>query len=109
MDIKKKFKDMWRKVKGEKTAKKTAPRRAAVDAEISVEEVTREEIFPSGKQKTTNRSAAAKPAPKRAAAKSATTASATTAKKPLSKRTRPTNPDYKMIDPTGNSCDTSKS
>lgn len=104
MDIKKKFKDMWRKVKGEKTAKKTAPRRAAVDAEISVEEVTREEIFPSGKQKTTNRSAAAKPAPKRAAAKSATTA-----KKPLSKRTRPTNPDYKMIDPSGNSCDTSKS
>lgn len=108
MDIKKKFKDMWRKVKGEKTAKKTAPRRAAVDAEISVEEVTREEIFPSGKQKTTNRSAAAKPATKRAAAKSATTASAA-AKKPLSKRTRPTNPDYKMIDPTGNSCDTSKS
>lgn len=108
MDIKKKFKDMWRKVKGEKTAKKTAPRRAAVDAEISVEEVTREEIFTSGRQKTTNRPAATKPAPKRAAAKSATTASAA-AKKPLSKRTRPTNPDYKMIDPTGNSCDTSKS
>ncbi len=108
MDIKKKFKDMWRKVKGEKTAKKTAPRRAAVDAEISVEEVTREEIFPSGKQKTTNRPAAVKPASKRASAKPATTASAA-AKKPLSKRTRPTNPDYKMIDPTGNSCDTSKS
>lgn len=58
MNIKKKFKDMWRKVKGEKTAKKTATRRAAVDAEISAEEVTREEIFPSGKQKTTNRPAA---------------------------------------------------
>ena len=108
MDIKKKFKDMWRKVKGEKTAKKTAPRRAAVDAEISVEEVTLEEIFPSRKQKTTNRPAAVKPASKRASAKPATTASAA-AKKPLSKRTRPTNPDYKMIDPTGNSCDTSKS
>lgn len=60
MDIKKKFRDMWRKVKGEKTAKKTAPRRAPVDAEISVEEVTREEIFPEGKRRVTV-NAAAKP------------------------------------------------
>ena len=70
MNIKKKFKDMWRKVKGEKTAKKTATRRAAVDAEISAEEVTREEIFPSGRQKTTNRPAAVKPASESSCAQS---------------------------------------
>lgn len=102
MDIKKKFKDMWRKVKGEKSAKKTAPRRAAVDAEISVEEVTREEIFPEGKRKVTV---------KAASSNAKKTAGKPTAKtqKPLSERTRPTNPDYKMIDPSGSSCDTSKS
>ncbi len=75
------------------------------DGELAVDEVVREEIFPDGKRKTKSpeqlnkhyRSDVVKNKCDKCAVK------------PASKRTRPTNPDYEMIDTDHNSCDTSKS
>ncbi len=90
----------------------------STDAEISAEEVVTEEIFPEGKHARIDKQANADK-PRRAASKSNAAAHAANRKiihgespvKPTASRrkTRPTNNDYKMIDPTNDSADTSKS
>lgn len=109
MNIKEKFKSMWNKVckrSGDDKKKKgkcdadcdcgCTVNKNPSDAEISAEEVVREEIFPAGKRKTR---ASATPDP---VVRKTTSCAA-------KKRSRPTNSNYRMIDPDDNSCDTSKS
>ncbi|MDE6029133.1 MAG: hypothetical protein K2F90_02285 [Clostridiales bacterium] len=78
MDIKQRIKSAWKHLMGK-----------ANDSELGADEVVKKEVFP-----------------KPAKAKAKTTAKKSTTKtdgasKPLSKRTRPTNPDYRMINPDG--------
>lgn len=80
MDIKQKIKSAWNKLTSKKSDK------ANVDSELAADEVIEEEIFP-------------RPA-KRKCAKNT---------KPASKRTRPTNDNYQMIDPSNDTVDGSKS
>lgn len=110
MSLKEKFKSMWSKVckksNGDKTEKGKhnaddcdcgcTVNKNPSDAEISAEEVVREEIFPAGKRKTR-----AKTTPDPVVRKTTSCAA--------KKRSRPTNSNYRMIDPDDNSCDTSKS
>ena len=94
----------------------TKKRRA--DAEISAEEVVTEEIYPEGRRARTDSRANADKT-RRAASKSNAAAHAANRRiihgeapvKPTTSRrkTRPTNDDYKMIDETNDSADTSKS
>lgn len=89
------------------------------DAEVSVEEVVTEEIYPEGKRVRRASRKADEQKTKRAAAKSNTAAKKTNRKiihgeapvKPTTsaRKTRPTNKSYKMIDPSDESADTSKS
>lgn len=81
-------------------------RRNKVDSELGAEEVLKEEVFP--------KKSPSKPAAKAASGKSCncavkTTAKNNSAKKPASKRTRPTNVKYEMIDPSGDTFDANKS
>lgn len=84
-----------------------AKRKARTDSELGAEEVVQKEVFPDKPAKkcganTTKRACAKRNAPSACAGKSA-------AQKPASKRTRPTNPDYKMIDTSDDTCDANKS
>ena len=94
--------------------------------QISAEEVVETEIYPSGKRtrpaselekntRATVRSSGDKPAVKKRGKLDKTgtdvvkNVKKNAAKKPASKRTRPTNENYRMIDTDDNSADTSKS
>lgn len=83
-------------------------RRARTDSELGAEEVIEKEVFPDKPAKKR-----AAPATKRACAKRCTPSDCTckrnAAQKPASKRTRPTNPGYEMIDPSDDTCDANKS
>lgn len=83
-------------------------RRARTDSELGAEEVVEKETFPD---KPVKKRAA--PATKRACAKRRASSDCTckrnAAQKPASKRTRPTNPEYEMIDPSDDTCDANKS
>ena len=98
MSIKQKIKSVWNKVKC-KTDDKSKNDKSDCDgdsckinSELAAEEVIQEEVFPAKKH-------AAKKTCKRCGC----------TRKPASTRTRPTNPDYKMIDPDDDTCDSSKS
>lgn len=119
MSLKDKFKDLKTKIgdklkkKGDKSDKKQSAKSGSTDSELSAEQVVKKEIFPSGKSKTKSpaelnshlRSGSQTKCKSCACEGKCTDA----AKKPASKRTRPTNPEYEMIDADHNSCDTSKS
>ena len=81
MNIGQKIKDAWKKLTSRRDGKNNK------DAELGADEVLHEEVFP-------------KKAKKPAAVKS---------KKPASKRTRPTNNNYTMINPDDDGPDTGKS
>lgn len=82
MNIKSKIKSAWDKLTRKGHAKKVT------DSELGADEVIQEEVFPK---------------------KTAQKRKTCTSKKPPSKRTRPTNGNYQMIDPDGDTCDSSKS
>lgn len=84
MSIKEKIKSVWNKV---------TSRRGKADSELAAEEVIQEEVFP-------------KKAGRKASCSGKTCNSA---KKPPSKRTRPTNGNYQMIDPNNETADSGKS
>jgi len=122
MSFKTKAKSFWNKFRrkasdaGESVKQKFE--KNAADAEISAEEVAREEIYPEGKRRIAHDCAGVKDAisrdvkkPKNASCRNADTACGKSDVKPACKknRSRPTNPGYQMIDPDDNSCDTSKS
>ena len=94
MSIKEKIRSAFKKA-ADKTADtaKRVSRKSKNDSELAADEVIHEEVFPK----------------KRACKKSSAFAHKTCAKKPASKRTRPTNNNYEMIDPDDNTCDTGKS
>ena len=86
MNIKQKFKSVKDKLFGGKHKSTHAKsRRKRTDSELGADEVVKKEVYPS-KKKTDK-----------------------CTQKPLSKRTRPTNPNYRMIDPDDNSVDSGKS
>ncbi|MCX4312528.1 MAG: hypothetical protein OSJ83_01525 [Clostridia bacterium] len=91
MSIKDKIKSAIRKTK---TAAEKHLRRGA-KSELAAEEVIEKEVFP---RDTKNNGSCKKKA-----------RTANSAQKPASKRSRPTNTDYQMIDPDDNTCDTSQS
>lgn len=132
------MKKLWNKIRknGKKTIEEfkenldKLDKRA--DAEISAEEVVEAEVYPSGKRSRSNaelekntravvRSSGNKPAVKKRGkldktgtdavknVKKKTSKKADASKKPASKRTRPTNANYRMIDPSDDSADASKS
>ena len=82
MNIRAKIKSAWNKVTG-----KSARSKNMTDSELGADEVVQEEVFPKKVQ----------------------TRKKCTNKKPPSKRTRPTNNDYQMIDPENDTCDCGKS
>lgn len=115
MGLKDKFKNLKTKLGGKlkkKDGKPTA-KSGATDSELSAEQVIKKEVFPSGKSKAKSpaelnshlRSGSQTKCKNCASSGKCTDA----AKKPASKRTRPTNPEYEMIDPDNGSIDTSKS
>lgn len=83
MSIKSKIKSAWDKI-----AHRPSRTKNVTDSELGADEVVQEEVFP--KKRTQARKKC-------------------TSKKPPSKRTRPTNNDYQMIDPDCDTCDSSKS
>ncbi|MDE7107448.1 MAG: hypothetical protein K2O39_03915 [Clostridiales bacterium] len=91
MDIKQKIKSAWNRLTG-KTAKTN-------DSELGADEVVKKEVFP----KTAKAKAKTPTAKKPAVDKNGCT------RKPPSKRTRPTNNDYQMIDPDNDTADAGKS
>ena len=94
MSIKDKIKSVLSRATGKK-AEKAKKRSALKDSELGAEEVTREEVFPKNtRAKKSN---------------GATRKTCNAAKRPASKRTRPTNDNYKMINPDDDSCDCGKS
>ncbi len=119
MNFKEKLGSLWNTIRGNRdgkpgeqdelrvAAKRETPHRRT-DTEISAEEVVKEEIFPKGKTKRVCD-------PQNSACRGKTKTEANCAgktpcgKKPPSKRTRPTNSSYEMIDPDGDTCDPSKS
>ena len=82
MDIKGKIKSAWNRLTG-KSAKLN-------DSELGADEVIKKEVFP----KTTAKAKGVKNGCTR---------------KPASKRTRPTNNDYQMVDPSGDTFDAGQS
>lgn len=122
MSIKQKFKELWGKLR-RKNSEPEISGRNKTDAELSAEEVLVEEIYPEGRVTVARRKQIRD--------------NAETAKKSNGRRTRthidnggsvdkicgkadvvppyragrsrPTNPEYEMIDPSGDSADTSKS
>ena len=93
MSIKEKISSAFKKA-ADKTADtaKRLSRKSKTDSELAADEVIHEEVFP-----------------KKRACKKGASAHKACAKKPASKRTRPTNNNYEMIDPDDNTCDSSKS
>lgn len=91
MNIKQKIKSAWNRMLGN-------PSKSA-DSELGADEVVKKEVFP----KTAKAQAKSPVAKKTTADKNGCT------RKPASKRTRPTNSNYQMIDPSGDTCDTGKS
>ncbi|MDE5562548.1 MAG: hypothetical protein K2J01_03255 [Clostridiales bacterium] len=87
MDIKSKIKSAWKRLTGKSN-----------DSELGADEVVKKEVFPKSakaKAKTT--------------VKKSTTDKKGCTRKPPSKRTRPTNNDYQMIDPDNDTADAGKS
>lgn len=91
MNIKQKIKSAWQRMTGK--------RPKTNDSELGAEEVVKKEVFPKPAAKAKTNAPTAKKAP---------TKTGCTRKKP-SERTRPTNNNYRMIDPSGDTCDTGKS
>ncbi len=138
MGIKQRFKGIWSKLR-KKTGRMEAADdivKTPTDSEISAEEVVEREVFPKpktacGKSKAEAARVAVKVAPRTAARKRADAEIADDPSQPAKKQcgkskpakricggacgkgkkngTRPTNPDYEMIDPDGNTCDSSQS
>ena len=108
MSLKEKFKNLKNKLfkkskkTDEKTEKDEKPVKQSTDSELSAEEVIKKETFPDGVDKSKNPSELNRHY-------RSDKSKACACKKPASKRTRPTNGNYKMIDPNGDSADTSKS
>lgn len=100
MSIKQKIKSVWNKVKSKTDGKKQNSGSdcdgdsCKINSELAADEVIQEEIFP---------------AERRVAKKSCASKRCGCAHKPASKRTRPTNDNYQMIDPDNDTCDSSKS
>lgn len=94
MNIKEKIKSAWQRV-----TDKIAPKRAAkkshktTDSELGADEVVKKEVFPKTAAKT----------------KKAPVDKKGCTRKAPSQRTRPTNNNYEMIDPSGDTFDTGKS
>ena len=130
MSLKERMKSLFDKMCGGKSNKKSVcgcggkscdcgTKKRSQDAEVSAEEVVIEEIYPEGKRARRATRKADEQQTKRAAAKSPAAVKKANAKivrgeapvKPTTsaKRTRPTNKSYKMIDPSDESADTSKS
>ncbi len=110
MNIRKKFKDMWKKLSGGK--KSGNKREALTDSELSTEEVAEVEIFPEGKRpvrRNLNSHYRVGCGDDKVPEKSRSCKCCDAGKKPPSKRTRPTNNNYQMIDPDDNTIDTGKS
>lgn len=90
-------------------------RKSKTDAEASLEEVVHEEIYPekkrchNAKAKTRRTSAKTRDAEFAAEKPCKKKTKSASGKKPPSKRTRPTNPNYRMINPDDDTCDTGKS
>lgn len=84
MNIRSKISSAWNKL----TRKAARNNKKATDSELGADEVVQEEVFP---KKTSQKRKIC------------------TSKKPPSKRARPTNDNYQMIDPDGDTCDSSKS
>ena len=91
MNIKQKIKSAWNRITGKRLNK-------SADSELGADEVVRKEVFPKTAAK-----AKAQKTTKTTSSKSACT------HKPASKRTRPTNGNYQMIDPTDDTFDAGKS
>ena len=89
MDIKNKIKSAFNRLMGKPKTN---------DSELGAEEVVKKEVFP--------KSAKAKAKP---TAKKPTVDKNGCTRKPPSKRTRPTNNDYQMIDPDNDTADAGKS
>lgn len=91
MNIKQKIKSAWNRITGKNLNKST-------DSELGADEVVKKEIFPKTAVTTKskkNNSAVSKKSP--------------CTHKPASKRTRPTNNNYQMIDPSDDTFDAGKS
>ena len=86
MSIKDKIKSLLNDITKSKSNGKS--RKSKADSELSADEVAREQVYP--KKTVCNKKARG-------------------TKKPASKRTRPTNHNYEMIDTDDNTCDSSKS
>lgn len=95
MNIKQKIKSAWQRITGKNLNKST-------DSELGADEVVKKEVFPKSKAKTDTK-ASAKKCCSHSSAKSSCT------HKPASKRTRPTNDNYQMIDPSDDTFDAGKS
>ena len=130
MSLKQSMKSLFDKICGGKHDKKSdcgcgkkgcdcGTKKRSQDAEVSAEEVVIEEICTEGKRTRTQARKADEQKTKRAAAKSPADVKKANAKivrgeapvKPTTsaRKTRPTNKSYKMIDPSDESADTSKS
>lgn len=90
MDIKQKIKSAWQRMTGKR--EKTS------DSELGADQVVKKEVFPKS----------TKTRQPRDCKKYTTDKNGCTRKKP-SERTRPTNDNYKMIDPSGDTIDSGKS
>lgn len=88
MDIKQRIKSAWKRLTGKTN-----------DSELGADEVVKKEVFPKTAKATAKKPTAKKPA----FDKNGCT------RKPPSKRTRPTNNDYQMIDPDNDTADAGKS
>lgn len=90
MKLKEKVKSAWAKIANKHK-----------DSELAAEEVIHEEVFPSEPHGSKKRACANK--------KCGCKQSAKQCSKPQSKRSRPTNGNYRMIDRDDNTCDHGKS
>ncbi len=106
MSIKNKFKTLFGKLK--KSDKNVSERKRKTDSEISAGDVTREEVYPKPRHNSSP-SCAPKKSCRPGTDCGAEKSKKSGCSKPASKRTRPTNAGYEMIDPDNNTCDTGKS
>lgn len=90
MNIKQKIKNAWQRITGKNPSK-------SADSELGADEVVRKEVFP----KTTAKAQTKK--------STAVLSKKSCTHKPASKRTRPTNNNYQMIDPSDDTFDAGKS
>ncbi|MCH5161612.1 MAG: hypothetical protein J1G04_06235 [Clostridiales bacterium] len=118
MGIGKKIKDTWKKLTGKdgkdvksdkesKENKKLAEKQK--DSELAVEEVVEQEIFPEGKRPVKRKVNSHYRSDAKEKAQAKKDCECASDQKPPSKRTRPTNRNYKMIDPDDDSADAGKS